>query len=386
MARIAGRHFHEGRLLTALGNREEHFRTVGAGKLLGEPFADDLFVFRDLVDDKLMRNRLGGAVIAQNEHAQKLGSGNVLALVEHELVGVHDAALAQHQNGDAGNRLLAVHADNVGVQPVRGNRMLGLGKGLDGVDAALDAPCTLEIKLLGSLGHLAFQLVDELLVRTGQEPLDLAHLLLIRFRRDAPAAGAGAQADMAIETRALIELHLRIRLLLQLAVQATPLGAGRRADGHDASHDVDQIARRTAVGVGAEVTCGCLMGLARVLDGGKHVSFGKGDERIALIVLEVGIEIRGVLLDEIALENKALMLIGRNHVLEGVDLRHQQGNLRAIVLEVDVLAHACAQLLGLSHVDYRARLVFPKVHAWLGGHAVKLLFDLLKLFLIHERP
>ena len=73
------------------------------------------------------------------------------------------------------------------------------------------------------------------------------------------------------------------------------------------------------------------------------------------------------------------MLVLHHEVVEAVDLVHQQGNLGALVLEVHVLAHAGAQLLGLAHVDDLAGLVLPQVHARQRGHAVELALDAFEL-------
>lgn len=60
----------------------------------------------------------------------------------------------------------------------------------------------------------------------------------------------------------------------------------------------------------------------------------------------------------------------------------RQGDLRAVVLEVHVLAHARPQLLGLADVDDLAGGVFPQVHAGLGGHRLQLALDARELLLL----
>ena len=119
--------------------------------------------------------------------------------------------------------------------------------------------------------------------------------------------------------------------------------------------------------------------LARVLDGGEHVALRERDERVGLVVLEVGVEEGGVLVDEVLLEHERLVLVLHHEVVEGVDLVDQQRDLRTLVLVVHVLAHAGAQLLGLADVDDLAGLVLPEVHARQRGHAVELALDALEL-------
>ena len=50
---------------------------------------------------------------------QEVVVGHVLAAVEHELVGVDDAAFAHHEHVHAGHRLLAEQAHDVGVEVAR---------------------------------------------------------------------------------------------------------------------------------------------------------------------------------------------------------------------------------------------------------------------------
>ena len=66
-----------------------------------------------------MRDGRGGVVVAQQEHVQEVVVGHVLAAVEHELVGVDDAAFAHHEHVHAGHRLLAEQAHDVGVEVAR---------------------------------------------------------------------------------------------------------------------------------------------------------------------------------------------------------------------------------------------------------------------------
>ena len=257
--------------------------------------------------------------------------------------------------------------------------MLLVGEAVDGVDARLDARGALEVQLGRRLLHLGLQLVDELAVLARQEALDALDVDAVVLGRDAAAAGAGAQAHVRVEARAGIVRHERERILLQTALELAPVGARRGAQGHDAPGDVHHVAGGAAVGVGAEVLGVRAVLLARVLDGGEHIALRERDERVGLVVLEVGVEERRVLVDEVLLQHERLVLVLHHDVVEAVDLVDQQRDLRALVLEVHVLAHAGAQLLGLAHVDDLAGFVLPKVHSRQRGHAVQLFLDALEL-------
>ena len=99
--------------------------------------------------------------------------------------------------------------------------------------------------------------------------------------------------------------------------------------------------------------------LARVLDGREHVAFRDGDERVGFIVLEVSVEPGSVLVDEVLLEHQGLVLVADHDVLERADLLNEQRDLRALILEVDILAHTRTKLFGLTDIDDLTVLVFP---------------------------
>ena len=164
-------------------------------------------------------------------------------------------------------------------------------------------------------------------------------------------------------------------VFFQAAFQLAPVCAFCRADGHDFARNVDQLARGAAVRVRPEIPRVGAVLFARVLNGRKDVAFRERDERVALVVLEVCVEERCVLVDEVLLEHKAFMLVLRHDVLEGVDLLYKQRNLRPLVLEVHVLAHARTKLLCFAYVNDLARRIFPEINARFGRHVCKLLFD-----------
>ena len=58
------------------------------------------------------------------------------------------------------------------------------------------------------------------------------------------------------------------------------------------------------------------MTLARIFDSRKDIAMRDGNVGIALVVLEVDIEIRVLLFDEIALQNKRFMFTLDHHVIK----------------------------------------------------------------------
>ena len=70
---------------------------------------------------------------------QQVDVGNVATAVEHEFVAVDDSSLPDHEHVHARDGLLALNADDVGVEITRGNGVLAISEEVDGVDARLDA-------------------------------------------------------------------------------------------------------------------------------------------------------------------------------------------------------------------------------------------------------
>ena len=127
--------------------------------------------------DHLARDGGGGVVVAHEEVAQQVLIGHVGAAVQDELVGVHDASLADDEHVHPGHGLLAEEPDDVGGQVARGHGVLLVGERVDGVDARLQPARPLEVELGGGLLHFRRQLVDELAVVAGEEALDAPHVL-----------------------------------------------------------------------------------------------------------------------------------------------------------------------------------------------------------------
>ena len=382
MPRVGLGHGQKIGLLPLLRRGEAHLGAMSRIELAREPLPHDLCVLGQRANDHLARDGGGGVVVAHEEVAQQILVGHVGAAVQDELVGIHDAALADDEHVHPGHGLLAEEPDDVGGQVAGGHGVLLVGKRVDGVDARLQPSRPLEVELGGGLLHFRRQLVDELAVVAGEEALDAPHVLGVLLGRNGPATGAGAEAHVAVETGTRIALQESERVLLQRARESPPVGAGGGAQGYHAPGDVDHLPGGAGVGERTEVLRVGLVFLAGVLDGREHIAFGERDEGVALVVFEVRVEKRAVLVDEVLLQHERLVLVVDDEVVEGVDGLHEQGNLCAIVLEVHVLAHARPQLLGLADVDDLAGGVFPQVHAGLGGHRLQLALDARELLLL----
>ena len=245
----------------------------------------------------------------------------------------------------------------------------------------LDAACALELEGGGGLRHLGAQVVDDGGAAALQELLDLAHVAPVVGRADGTAADARAQAHVAVEAgpaplgqHEVCHRHV-VGVRGEVAPGALPLGAGPDADGNHLAQLGDGLAGGPRIGVGPKVARPLAVPFARVLDRGVGIRLGDGDEGIALVVLVVHVEVRAVLLDEVALEHERLVLAADHHVVEAAHHLHHERDLVAVVLQRHVLAHAGAQALCLAHVDDLIVAILPQVAAGLCGNLRHLLGD-----------
>ena len=188
---------------------------------------------------------------------------------------------------------------------------------------------------------------------------------------------------MGIEARTVGELEFVVRAILKTAFEAAPFRTRRGADRHDTTRDIDKVARGTRISIGTEIARVGLMRLARVFDSREHIASSERNERIALIVLEVRVEIGRILLDEILLEHERFVLVLNHDVFERIDLGNEQRDLLTRILEVHILAHTSAQLLRLAHIDDAPFFVLPKIHTRKRWHGSKLAFDICELLVVH---
>ena len=206
-----------------------------------------------------------------------------------------------------------------------------------------------------------------------QEALHLVHVTGVLHGVDGAAADARTLANVGVKAGpALLGKHEvgnggLVRGLLEQAFGALPLRAGGHADGHALAQGVYGLSRAPGVGVGAKVARAGAVALARVLDGREYVGLRDGNVGVGLVVLEVHVEVGVVLGYEVSLQHQGLVLAAHHHVVKAADDLHHEGDLGAVILQRDVLAHTGAQVLGLTHVDHLAGGVLPQVAARVRG-------------------
>ena len=122
---------------------------------------------------------------------------------------------------------------------------------------------------------------------------------LVFFRIDRTATSTRTKSHMGIEARTVGKLKFIVRTILKTPFEAAPFRTRRSADRHDTTRDINKTTCRTRISIGAEIARVGLMGFTRVFDSREYIASSERDERIALIVLEVRVEIGRILLDEI---------------------------------------------------------------------------------------
>ena len=377
MAGVAGGHLEQADLVAPA--RDVQAADVAA--LVGQPLPHHVGVGQNRGQVDLGRDVGGLVVVALEEALGQLHLVHIHALVQDELGAADHAPLAHDEDAGRADRLLAGEADGVHRDVVAEEDFLfGVGR-LKRLQAPLEPARPLEIEVGRSLPHLVGQVVHHVAPFTRQEALDLVDVARILHGVDRAGADARPAAHVVVEAGPSQlgqgqrrDAHL-VGMGREVAAAPLPFRAGRDADRRHLAQGVDRGARGLGIGVGAEVARALLVVLACVFDRGEDVRLRDRDVGIALVVLEVDVEIGMVLVDELALQDQRLVLGPHDDVVEGPHHLHHQGDLGSIVRERRVLAHAGAEVLGLAHIDDCARRIAPEVAARVGGHALHLLGD-----------
>ena len=179
--------------LAALGHMDGHL----AGAPFRQPRLQQLGVVGQLAGDAHLVGHVGtGGVIALEEACDKLLLPHVEPLVEHKLAATARATLTDGEHLHASDGLLAIEADDVHVNGRGEHDLLALPHVLEGGEPVAAAGGLLEVELGGRLAHLIGQLLLELGVVAGQEPLHGGDVLLV------VGLGAGARAHARTQPHA----------------------------------------------------------------------------------------------------------------------------------------------------------------------------------------
>ncbi len=277
--------------------------------------------------------------------------GDGLHLVGGPAALAADPAAPDVEDLDGGLQLVLDDGHQVGVGGVGEHHRVLLHGLAQRADVVAQPGGPLVLHVLGGGRHLLFEAAQ---VRAGAAGHELAELLgevLVVLGGDPADAGGGALVDVA--------------------EQAGPSGAGRvpedagRAGAHreDPQHQVDGVADRPGVAVGAEVTDALLLVSAHHLDAGELLVHRHREVRVALVVAVLDVEAGVELLDPGVLQLERLDLGGDHRPLHRRGRGHHGPRPGVEAGEVlEVAGQPLAQALRLADVDHPAVLVAEAVH------------------------
>ena len=290
----------------------------------------------------------------------------VLRPVHHEALAPHHPSPSYVEHLGRRLQLVARQADDIEVLMAGGHHLLLLQHPQHAGEPVAQAGRRLELEGLGGVSHLLPESGDHLVGVAVQEPQQIAHDSGVVLGCDLPDARATALLDVEEEARpahALVLAELRV---------AT--GPGREGT----QQQVEGLPDGPGVAIGPEVPDPPLP-----LSPGDHrtrplVAHRHRQERVGLVVLQVDVEARPVLLDEVELQHQGLKLVGDLDPLHrGRLVEHLGRTVGHPVPPPEVAVQAVPEALGLAHVQdstlgiaelVRPRCVGHRARHWTFDH------------------
>ena len=251
----------------------------------------------------LARDRAGAGVVLLEEAGQDLVVGRLAGGIEQEDVAPDHLPVADDEQLDGRLVVLAGQPEHVELGPGEGRHLLALHRPLDRPDLVAQDGGPLVVGPLGGAGHLGAEGLDQGLLATLEEELDLLDVLPVVVLRDGGDARALAALDVIEEARTLEGADA--------VLDVDRAGPEREEPADEVHRFVDARRRR----VWPEVAAAVVDQLAGPLDPRELVAEGDLDVRVALVVLEPDVEARPVALDQVGLEQERLRdRVGLGHL------------------------------------------------------------------------
>lgn len=326
----------------------------------------DVEVFVSYVRNERHDDLLGGAaqLLAQfpDAEGEYLLAGLVQLLFVLDGLPLDDTALVDVQHGDIDVLPHFIVAEDIHV--ARG----GVGDDgfalemLEEVVLFLDFSGFFVAHLCRQLHHFRFHLAAYLVGIAFYDLTCGVHILPVFDGGNLVFADTATGAEVVLETD------------LVFALVHTPLGhvgvAG--ADGVEPVYQLDDEVERVAETVGTIVFTGALHDMARLEDAGELL-LGDADAGVTFAVFEKDVVVGLVLLDEVVFEQEGVLLAVHYDVVYVGDVFDELFGLEAVLLFVEVTAHAAVEVLRLAHIDDLPCLIEVLVHARLLGDALEYL-------------
>ena len=313
-------------------------------------------VRRQLGDQDLLRDRVGVAgVELEQEVLDQLGRAALLDAVGHPAALAADPAAADVEDLDGDLERVLGERDHVDVGAVAEHHRLLLERALHRAEVVAQPGRLLEVLAVGGGVHLPLDPPDERPGLAGHEVAEVVD--------DRAVVLGGDVADA------------RCRALVDVAEQAGPpdlAGALEDAVGaaphrEDAEQDVDGLADRPGVAVGAEVAGPLALGAATDHHPRELVADGHREPRVGLVVAVLHVEPRVELLDPGVLQLQRLDLgVDHRPVDAGGGRHHRRGAGVQVADVLEVRRQPGPQVLRLADVDHPAARVTEPVDPGLG--------------------
>src|SRR3954470_3925457 len=272
-----------------------------------------------------------------------------------------DAPASDVEDLHRGLEVVVGQGEDVGVRRVtedHGLLLEGLG---EGADVVTQPSGLFEVELGGRLLHAGLESLGEAGRVAGHEVAEVLGDRPVLVRGDAPDTGGGTLVDVAEQARATAGRR---------TLEDTG-GAG--AHREDAEQQVERLADRPRMAVGAEVARALALGAPHDLGPWELIAHRHGEEGVGLVVAVLDVEARVELLDPGVLELEGLDLRAHHGPLDGGRGGDHGGGARVQRRDVlEVRGEPRTQRLRLADVDDPAVRVAEAVDPRVGGDLPRL--------------
>ena len=342
---VAGDGLLERLLVAALRHPDLH----PAAAQVAEQLLERVDVRRQLGDQDLLRDRvarfigLGAGVELEQEVLDQLGRAALLDPIGHPAALAADPAAAHVEDLHRDLERVLGEGDHVDVGAVAEHHRLLLERALHRAEVVAQPGRLLEVLAVGGGVHLPLDPPDERPGLAGHEVTEVVDDLAVVVGGDVADARRRALVDVAEQAR-----PPDLAGALEDAVGAAP-------HREDPQQDVDGLADRPGVAVGAEVAGALALGAAADHHPRELVADGHGEPRVGLVVAVLHVEPRVELLDPGVLQLQRLDLGVDHRPVDAGGGGHHGGGAGVQVADVlEVRREPGPQVLRLADVDHPA--------------------------------
>ena len=256
------------------------------------------------------------------------------------------------------------HSQHILILSVSAGDLLFLGHLLHAVPQVPPGCRVLKFHALRGFFHSFFQHIQHRPVAAVQKVQCLIDALPVFFFADISLTGCVALFNMIVQAGPVSSDLLR----------QTPAAA---SDPVKLPDQINGIFYSAGAGIGAEIPGFILFHGSGKQDPGIFLPHRHFNKRIGLVILQHGIVLGPVFLDQIALQHKSFQFRIRYDILKPADPGHHLLNLGALVpAALKVLAHPVAQAHRFSHIDNGVAGIVHQIHAGSGRQLFQFFLNL----------